>query len=561
MLQSIMFSSSKKTALICILGLIIFAGLFLGPRILHASIPATNSEVREAYTTYSIIKTGRDTNGTFLPILFRADNNYLSTLGVYLKIPGILIFGPNLIGIRFLGIIIGVISLFAFYLFSLSIFKKKQLALMLTVIFALSPILLQTNVLSLGISLALMFSLYAIYFLFTKRFKLFWLFFLLSALSNFASIPFLLVFYISRLGAKERKKGMIIISTCLLVFVFLIFKFDKSLFGYLKTNTVIADWLPQSYTYQIDKRISFEEIYGSVLLTPKLNFNRIAFNKIFFGINSIFTSFIIPFNFEKIIAPFQAQTVLASDGGNLRFFPQFYFWELPLVFAGIILVLRKHKDITWLFVGAVTSSIIFSNGFIFFLPICAIAEGYLIYFLISKFKHINKLFVITILSLFWMVSYLTVVDIFLNSSNLWMTENDIRQNEIWNFVRSTNKNWPYIQITDRLGEPLFYYLYYMHVDPSYYLQNKVNGPLLNNQTQRIDSVGSVVFGSFDYQKINHVPRSLWIGLAGEFVGQNANPTTLLSVDNGNILNRIKGVDTPDKKTFSEELWFVKSNLK
>jgi hypothetical protein len=561
MLQSIVFSLSRKTALIYILGLILLSVLFLYPRVPHTSIPATNSEVREGYTAYSIIKTGRDTNGSFLPILFRADNNYLSTLGVYIKIPGILLFGLNSTGIRSFGIVIGVMSLLAFYLFASLFFKNKYLVLLSTSIFALSPILLQANVLNLGISLALMFSLFASYFLFRRKYKLYWLAFLLAALSDFASIPFLLIVYILQLNKEGRKKGIAVISVCLLILVALIFKFDKSLFGYLKTNTVIADWLPQAYTYQIDKRISFEKIYGSVLLTPKFNFNRIAFNKVFFGVNSVFTSFIGPFNFEKISSPFQSQTVLASDGGNLRFFPQFYFWELPLIVCGIILTLKKNKKVLWLFSAAVVSSIIFSVGFTFFLPACVIAETYVICFLIDKFDLVKNRYMITFLLLFWIVNYLTIADIFLNNSNLWMPENDIRQSEIWNFVNLSGQKWPAIQVTDRLGEPLFYYLYYMRIDPGYFLQNKVNGPLLNGQTQRVDSVGSVAFGSFDYQKIDHIPGSLWIGLAGEFIGENADPTTHLSVDNGTILNKIKGVDTPDKKTFSEELWFVKSNLK
>ena len=551
---------SKKNVSIYILALILFIILFFVPRIMQTGIPMTNSEVREAYSAYSIIKTFKDTNGKFLPILFQADGNYLSTLGVYFKIPGILLFGLNSFGVRSVGVVVGIGLLIAFYLFANEFTKSKTTSLLAVFVISLSPILLQSNVLNLGASLALLFSLFGLYFLIKKRIKLFWLFCIIATLSDFASLPFLLVFYISQQDRKKLKKSIFMVGLASLLIIGLLFKFDKSLFGYLKDRTVISSWLPQSYTFQIDKRISFEKIYGSVLLTQKINFNRIAFNKLYFGSEAIFRSFVTPFNFEKIFSPFQSQTVLTMDGSNLRFLPQLYFWELPIITAGIVISFKKNKKLLWLFVSAFESLLLFPGSLIFLLPAIVISEVYAITHLFAKLKLGKIIIAASALMLFWIMNYLIFADILLNNYSLWMPEQDVRQYQMWNFVDSTKQDWPAIYVTDRLGEPVFYYLYYLKIDPKYFIENKVNGPLLNNQTRRIDSVGTVFFGSFNYPKSYDYLTSLYMGLSGEFIGKNRDASTYSSVENGQILKRIDGVDTSEKKTLGGELWFVKNTL-
>src|SRR5579862_7182100 len=58
-------------------------------------------EISFGYNAYSLLKTGRDEYGAFLPIILRAYDDYRPALLSYLIIPSINIFGLNAFSIRF----------------------------------------------------------------------------------------------------------------------------------------------------------------------------------------------------------------------------------------------------------------------------------------------------------------------------------------------------------------------------------------------------------------------------------------------------------------------------
>src|SRR3972149_2921753 len=87
--------------------------LFLLARI-DLNFPATLDEAKEAYTSFSIIETGRDTNGQIPGLFFRADNDYLATCGVCLRIPSIFIGGLGSLGVRLPGVSAGLLVLYVF---------------------------------------------------------------------------------------------------------------------------------------------------------------------------------------------------------------------------------------------------------------------------------------------------------------------------------------------------------------------------------------------------------------------------------------------------------------
>lgn len=85
----------------------------------------TPDEASLGYNTYSIMKTGRDEYGKFLPIVFKSFGDYKPGLYVYLTVPFIAILGLNEFSVRVPSALAGILSVFLIYLISTRLFGKK----------------------------------------------------------------------------------------------------------------------------------------------------------------------------------------------------------------------------------------------------------------------------------------------------------------------------------------------------------------------------------------------------------------------------------------------------
>ncbi|MDD2822956.1 MAG: glycosyltransferase family 39 protein [Candidatus Daviesbacteria bacterium] len=97
-------------------------------------------EVSHGYNAYSILKTGHDEWGQFLPIAnFRAYGDYPLPLYMYIMMPFISLFGLNEFAIRFPSALLGSLTILIIYLLSKEIFKNEKTALLSAFLLALSP--------------------------------------------------------------------------------------------------------------------------------------------------------------------------------------------------------------------------------------------------------------------------------------------------------------------------------------------------------------------------------------------------------------------------------------
>lgn len=96
-------------------------------------------EVAYGYSAYSILKTGRDENGAFLPLTFKSVGDYKSPLLIYSLVPSIAIFGLNEFAVRFPTALIGTFSIPLFFLLLSQLLKNQKIALTGTALLAISP--------------------------------------------------------------------------------------------------------------------------------------------------------------------------------------------------------------------------------------------------------------------------------------------------------------------------------------------------------------------------------------------------------------------------------------
>lgn len=100
-------------------------------------------EAAIGYDAYSIINTGSDQFGKFLPVVLRSLDDYKPAFYAYLTIPSILVFGLNVFAVRLPSAIFGILSVLAVFYLVRQIFEnykyKDHLSLLSSFFLAISP--------------------------------------------------------------------------------------------------------------------------------------------------------------------------------------------------------------------------------------------------------------------------------------------------------------------------------------------------------------------------------------------------------------------------------------
>lgn len=83
----------------------------------HVPISPDWDEVALGYSAYSILHTGHDEFGNFLPAVLRSFGDYKPALYSYLAIPSIALFGLTVFAVRLPSVVMGVLGIWLLYLF------------------------------------------------------------------------------------------------------------------------------------------------------------------------------------------------------------------------------------------------------------------------------------------------------------------------------------------------------------------------------------------------------------------------------------------------------------
>ncbi|KKT55404.1 MAG: Glycosyl transferase family 39 [Microgenomates group bacterium GW2011_GWC1_44_23] len=86
----------------------------------------TWDEAALGYNAYSIIKTGRDEFGKFLPIIFKSFGDFKPGLYVYLAIPPIAVLGLTEFAVRLPSALAGILAIYGIFLLTNELFSKKS---------------------------------------------------------------------------------------------------------------------------------------------------------------------------------------------------------------------------------------------------------------------------------------------------------------------------------------------------------------------------------------------------------------------------------------------------
>lgn len=124
--------------------LILVAGLFLRVYKLDTVPPGlTWDEAALGYNAFSILQTGKDEYGNFLPLILKSFGDYKPALFAYLDIPFILVLGLNEWAVRMPSVLAGIGFIILCYLIAKEIFGDMRLSLAAAFFAAVSPLSIQ----------------------------------------------------------------------------------------------------------------------------------------------------------------------------------------------------------------------------------------------------------------------------------------------------------------------------------------------------------------------------------------------------------------------------------
>ena len=96
-------------------------------------------EVATGFDAYSILKTGKDQYGNFLPLTMRSLDDYKPPLYTYMTSASIWVFGWNDFAVRFPAALLGILAVVSTYLLTYELIRSHPVALMAALFLAVSP--------------------------------------------------------------------------------------------------------------------------------------------------------------------------------------------------------------------------------------------------------------------------------------------------------------------------------------------------------------------------------------------------------------------------------------
>ncbi len=152
-------NKKKYLILICI---VILAFLLRFWNLGEIPISPDWDEASLGYNAYSILNTGKDEFGEKFPLILRSFGDYKPALYAYLIIPFIVLFDLTIFSVRLPSVILGTFSIFISYLLIKELFRSEKIALLTTLLFAISPWHIQFSRVAFEANLGLTLNLLAI---------------------------------------------------------------------------------------------------------------------------------------------------------------------------------------------------------------------------------------------------------------------------------------------------------------------------------------------------------------------------------------------------------------
>jgi 4-amino-4-deoxy-L-arabinose transferase-like glycosyltransferase len=459
--------------------LIIFLASFLRLWNLGQNPPSlTWDEAAWGYNAYSLGINGKDEFGRFLP------PNYLESFGdfkppmyAYLDIIPVKLFGLNEFAVRFPSAISGILAVLVTFFLVRNIFYKSkyanQYAIVSSFFLAISPwhILLSRGAFEANVaSLFIIFGVFAFlegvlgkkWFLFLSAISFALSFYVFNTARVVSPILVILLVIIFRKNLMQIKKTAIL-SALVGFLVFL------PTFGFLLTPQASLRF--QEVNIFSDTGIietSNQEIY---------NDNNVWWSKIIHNRRFLYGLEYLKHYFDNLNPSF---LFIAGDGNpkfSTQTVGQMYIWDIIFFVAGLLfLVKNKEKNWLliplWLIIGIVPAALAKETPHALriesSLPMFQVVVAYGFVQLVNKITRYKQLIAYCLLILLVFNLIYFYHDYISNYKYGYSGEWQYGYKQSIDYVKSVERNYDFIQVSNYLGRPYIYYLFYTKTSPDYF---------------------------------------------------------------------------------------------
>lgn len=397
----------KKRIEKIIVGLVILLSFLVKIYGLNKAPPSVNfDEAALGYNAYSILKTGRDEYGNFLPLSLRSFNDYKPALYAYLSIPFIAVMGLNETSTRMVSVLAGTVSLFFLYFFLKEFVKNKNLRLFIFTVLAFELWRMHFARVALEANLSACFFTIGAWFLYKNRKILAPVFFGLAAYSYHgarAAVPLLILFFVFdplRLFFEKsfkKYKNWIFKSRIKLLWTFLLFILILiPVFLFNKSSQVLTRFRQENVFYRYYPFTPKELVNNDKSVWLNLNNNPVYY---FLGlINGHMLSYFSPINLGGRVYHWVEKSV--------QYIPSFSMigWAETIVFFfGLIYLIKKIR----------TS---FKNRYLIYWILASAAPAALTWNWFHPLRSMNLYLAIELIIALGFVSLVKILNKYLNRS-------------------------------------------------------------------------------------------------------------------------------------------------
>lgn len=511
---------SRKKTVILLAAILLMAVFFQVYKIDEVPACLNADEAAHGYNAYSILKTGKDEYGNFLPLRFRSFEDYKMPLYIYLSVPFIKLFGLTNFSIRFLNLITGLLLIPAVYFLARELFGNKKIALIASFLISLSVWIY-------------ILSRHAHEGTLSAFFTLLSLFFLIQSNKKKRALHFLLTNFFILLAAFSYHTGRIFLLFVVLCQVFIFLKSKKRLFIVKKDLVkIIVILFTLVFPFLVDAYYGVNRL-SNLLFIKNIGFQlrlneyigehplRIFHNKGTEAIREISNRY-----FSQLSPEF----FLIYGDKN----PRFGFQNLGLItpveviffFVGLYYLFKNKQKYRYLILllflispigNALTwqdYSLIRTYFMIF--PIMFSVSYGVYYFILTLKQKMLKMAVSTIVFALFFFFLLNNWDIYLNhypKRGLTVRVWQCGYKELADYIKVNYDNYDNFFITDRHGQPYIFILYYLGVNPvDYQNQAKISAPDQYGfgQVERFDKF------QFKFRFDEKLKKTVFIGYPDQF---------------------------------------------
>jgi hypothetical protein len=534
---------------IVVLAIIVFVAFFLRIYKIDANPPALSwDEVSIGYNAYSILKTTKDEHGRFLPLdTFIAYGDYKPPVPIYITLPFVAFFGLNEFAVRIPSALFGTLTVLLTYFLVKQLFSQKctnltthnsparnathsvaggqltTLPIFSSALLALSPWHINLSRAGFEANIALFFVVLGV-FVILKAIQR-------PILLIGAWIPFVVAIY----TFNSSRYFVPLLSVGLLFFVWDVIKKNIRYFaiGICIVCILFIPIVPHMLSKEARLRFTEVNIFSDpeVVMVSNTRIEEagnVWWAKIFFNRRLGYArSYVLHF-----LDHFQPEYLFIKGDGNPKFsiqdVGQMYIFEAPFLAIGVLSMLVRYPSIGilllyWMIMAVVPAAVARETPHALrtlnSLPTWQIFTAFGMLTIVSSFKFqvsriYNKKFIIffSLIVVFYMFSVMYYLhNYYQHYPKEFSGEWQYGYKQALAFIRPIEKNYDAIYMTESIGRPYMYTLFYNKIDPQEFFKMK---------NSSFDAAGFYhVYGFGKYHFTSDMPEScpgkcLYITTAG-----------------------------------------------